>query len=478
MALTPFKFQEEVLQEAVGASKILVLDAGLGKTLTSIHYALRTLGDKKGTVIVVVPKSTKLQWTNVLLSEVPNLTRPLRKAQPQGPSLYVIKTQKELAALPKAGVCQMWVLIHWDQLILGWGSEKKTGWRTSFAMELNKLLPDIIIADEVHRVKNRQAKRSIALTKINAFYKVGLTATPVEKSAGDFWHLLHWLDAKKFSSYWRFHAKFVLQEEFSYQVDGELITRKRDIGTKNHEELAPLVAPYVIRVTKKDVADELPGMISTIVDVEMTPPQKKAYLAVESAKDFEIDVGTAEPLVISSVIAQLVRLHQIASSPLEIGLDDGGGKLQWLKEFADDCPDRLLVFTAYRKTAQTIAEQFGAGLIIGGDTSGYKKFKAGNVNMVVGTIAAMSEGIDFPEPGITSVFFSTVRSSILMEQARNRTHRITVREPRNLIFLQSQGTVDPLYYEAMQGKFSDQQMLWEYYKKYRLRASGSHISKT
>lgn len=90
-----------------------------------------------------------------------------------------------------------------------------------------------------------------------------LTGTPLQNSTEELWSLLHFCDPSYFASKEEFVDKF-----------GQLN------DSKQVQDLHSLLKPYLLRRVKEDVAKNLPPKEETILEVALTPTQKKYYKAI------------------------------------------------------------------------------------------------------------------------------------------------------------------------------------------------------
>ena len=79
-----------------------------------------------------------------------------------------------------------------------------------------RLMPELaeigwwhVIADEVHKAKNRKARQTVALKKIKAKHKLGLSGTPIINRPDELWSLLNLMFPKHYRSYLRFYNTFI-----------------------------------------------------------------------------------------------------------------------------------------------------------------------------------------------------------------------------------------------------------------------------
>lgn len=282
----------------------------------------------------------------------------------------------------------------------------------------------------------------------------------MEKNPSDLWSVLHWLYPTQYTSYWNFFERYV---ETSVNYMGYQII----VGGKNLDQLAAEIGSFFFRRTKAEVAPQLPPKIMQRVEVRMDEQQAKIYKTIKASRDIEVDVGLSETMIIKNALAKIVRLQQVSSDPILLGFDLQSAKIEWVTDFVEDNPDEtLVIFTKFRDTAIRLSRTLKADLIVGGQThAGGKDFISGKTNVLVGTIAAMGEGLNL-QRARTAIFIDQEWSSVKMVQAVDRIHRIDDTQPKNIIYLHTGGTVDGLVLEALDKKWSDLDLAYKYLKEY------------
>ncbi len=116
--------------------------------------------------------------------------------------------------------------------------------------------PDLIVADEAHRLRKAESIAHQAMRQIAAPQVWALTGTPVERDAQDLACLLSLLDPRRFA-----------------------------IDDHRHgiEAMRARARPYLLRRTKDRVLPELPEVTEHIVTVNLHPAQRHAYNLVASS---------------------------------------------------------------------------------------------------------------------------------------------------------------------------------------------------
>jgi len=316
----------------------------------------------------------------------------------------------------------------------------------------------VIVADEAHKVKNRDARRTRALWKLHAHRRIAMSGTPFDKSPAELWSILHWFDKRRFSSFWQFVDSYI------QQMPGYRATEFVGVKPEARDELASVLKQHMVVRTRKQVGQHVQKIVS-IQRVMLSKPQADLYRAVRNADDVIVDVGTDEPLLIANEITMMTRLTQLASWPGMIGrYDVESAKLDWTLEYIINNPkEPMLLFTRFRETAIELHRRIEkvlnreAALVIGGqEPIGLNRVLDGSVQYLVGTIAAVGTALDLPMLS-TAVFVELEWSSVLMRQAADRIHRMTTTVPPNIVFLVALKTIDGLMLRKFTKKLSDQQ---------------------
>jgi SNF2 family DNA or RNA helicase len=328
-----------------------------------------------------------------------------------------------------------------------------------------------IIVDEAHRIKNKDAQRTKAIKSLGAYRRIALTGTPMEKSPADLWSILNWLYPSQFRSYWGFFNEYV---DFDMHPAGFRMIK----GGQNLESLGRVLKPFTLRRTKFEVRDELPELLKQDVLVDMEPMQRALYDEIRKSRDILVTLkdldGSDRQLVIKNALGKFLRLHQAATDPKLLG-DPGrcpSAKIEWTLDYIHDNPyEKFVVFTSYHNTAIRLYEMLGASIVVGGLGKGVTDkeiadFRSGKRRTLVGTIAGLGEGVDLPE-ATTAIFVDSTWSTILMNQAADRIHRLgqDVETPRSVIYLHAANTVDLLVASALERKWTEAELVYAFLRE-------------
>lgn len=433
MNITLYDYQKEGVHWICDRGRGFLWDEpGLGKTIQAI-VAAKHLG---GPVLVVCPNSLKGWWRSEIRRLYPDdhvITAGVGGRFPD------MRPLSELAMEPGF---PWWTIVHYTGLRINTDEYMKILWKT-------------VIADECHYIKNRKAQRTKAVKTVTPIRtnRIGLTATPFSTNPADLWSQLRWMEPHidELRSYWRFYETFV-----DYDLERRGQARYRRVkGGKNLEELAQLMSGFGIRRTKKVVAPQIPPIVDTRMPIEIEDKQLRTYnkLKKKTAVEFEFpapecgDDDEQVKMVIPNALARMTRLEQWLSHPWTFSKGVKGAKLQWIKEWAEGYSDPAVIATRFKASSKRIANELDARHAITGDISVQARenimrdWKDGNQQFLVGTIDTLGTGLNL-ERAHALVLYDQVYSTITMEQARQRVHRVTTDHPVQVIYLVCEGTTN------------------------------------
>jgi len=408
---------------------ILADDMGLGKTIQAIatveEYSLRN-GQIDGPKLIIAPASVMGGWARELHRwlEDPNVVL-------LPGSMPAVKRQERLEEAIEANA---WIIVNWEQLRIEKVREKKPmrngGTRTVVKTVMKQPLFEetewlAVIADEVHRAKNHKAAQSQGLWRVQGKVMLGATGTAIMNSPDELWSPLRWLwpgeyheqGAKKNAiAYWRFYTDYVDYWEDHYG-------KKNVTGVKNPDALRFVLRDKLIRRTASILG--LKGRKRIYYGLPLTKQQQKIYDEAETAMwlavQEDVAAGNKEAIEFATRAAEgadaatlwrlpngaarMVRLQQIIENAALLGGGDHSAIMDDFEEkVLDSRPEPWVFFFKFKESCNIFAERLRSkhGLTVGvyhGDVTPAKRtqleddFQAGNIDVMVGTIDAMKEGI-------------------------------------------------------------------------------------
>jgi SNF2 family DNA or RNA helicase len=377
-------------------------------------------------------------------------------------------------------------LLHWEALRL--------------MKELQSVKWFHIIADEVHRIKNRNAQVTRALKAIkNVTYKTGLSGTPADDKPEDLWSVLNWLWPKYYTSFHRFIGHHCLYDtEKNWNTGAEY---KKFVGVKNVRSLKEEMDPWFVRRKKTEVVKDLPEKYYDKVWVDLDPKQRKAYDEMKEEMISWIDAqDKTQPLAAPAVVAQLIRLQQFALGYVESrvtwhkrlnetkkdwirdkntgepvlfpaqhwDLIEPSSKLNALMDIVDEAGDnQLIVFSQFKSAIHMLGKRLEKKNItyvpFTGDIPQASRgkyitdFQKGNIQVFASTIATGSESITLTAASRV-IFLDRSWKPVANAQAEDRAHRVGQKSAVQITDIMARNTVD-------RGRFQRIEQKWEYIQK-------------
>lgn len=245
-----YPYQEEGAKFAFRRGRCVIADEmGLGKTVQAIAGAM--LLKKYGfvrSVWIVCPTSLKYQWKN----EITKFT---------GDEALVVRGGASERAAQLAADTPFFKIISYQSLV----NTLKYGVRE---------MPDMVVYDEVQRLKNWDTKMAKAMRTLKSDYVVALSGTPLENRLSELYSVMQLVDQFALGPYWQF-----MEQTTSTDETGKVT------GYKNLNKVGETVKSLLIRRTKKSVRLQMPSRI----DKNLFVPITKEQLAIHN--DCKWNVG-------------------------------------------------------------------------------------------------------------------------------------------------------------------------------------------
>lgn len=435
----PRSYQMDYLYYAVNhGNHINGSSVGTGKSLCSVLYAEML---DLFPCMVVCPASVKSGWLREWKE-----TNPDRRVS-------IISTSS-----PPEDFEADVIVINYD--ILGKRVTKENG-KTSLEIRLDGMKKksfSLVIADEIHFLKNRKSIRSKSFKKL--IHKVpsviGLTGTLIMNRPAELLNILMLIERIKeiapddqYHHY--FFERYCNMKETNFGLDIS--------GASNIKELNRLLEECCyFQVSKRDALKELPPISENVVECEIT--NKSAY---KKAKDdllqFIEDKFKDEEKVEKAARAEfLVKLSTLKQLSLE-------GKEKFIKKWVEEWmeaneEEKLLVFASQSTILTKIAEEFKEGLLITGGTTTKKRdeilqkfFSQKESRVLFANIGCLGTGVDGLQKVCSNMAILELppRPSDLV-QVIGRLERSGQENPVTIQYLLSPKTIDQDLWKMLKGK--------------------------
>jgi superfamily II DNA or RNA helicase len=416
--LKPYPYQQRDIDQIAnnGGTGVIATQVGGGKTLVAIEVA-KHIGAE--CVLVIAPKGThRRAWHKTILRQIPDAEVKYINSSPQGHQAM-------------AGI---------ENSESGWYLISPEFFRT---MTWIGITPDLAVFDEIHRASNRDSKTAKMLLTLKAKQRIGMSGTIAGNRIEGFWSVLRWIYPDIAGrSFWRWVNTYCLTKPDYFA--GQIV-----VGEKKSGEIAKSIPCYIRHLKREECCEfhpdgmdaDLPSLVSIERTVQLSPEQRRIYRKME--KDLLVWLGE-HPLTAEIPVATRIRLRQITLGTPSISPDDvvyfaddcKSSKIDELFNIIEDHPDgdAMLVLTHSQKFAKVVVARLAKAGFTAFEWSGQapqkerdkalEDFIAGDIQFIVGVIAAIGEGTDgLQERCSTMVWLSKDDNRLLNEQAMGRLDR-------------------------------------------------------
>ncbi len=322
-----FPYQREGVIRIIEAGRILLADEmGLGKTIqaiAAIEIFARFLDVRR--VLIICPTSLKYQWK-----------REIEKFTARDAIIVegMVHKRRELYSMDSFIKIISYGLCRYDgDLISDWS-------------------PDLVIIDEAQRIKNWKTQTAKAVKKIDTEYALVLTGTPLENRIDELHSIVEYVDRYRLGPLFRFLNNHQILDEH-----GKLT------GYRNLRTINKTLEGILLRRTKKEIADQLPGRTDKNFFIELTKEQinwhNQYYEIVCKLVNRWIKTGFLPEEERQKLLVSLNCMRMVSDSTYI--LDTGtnfGNKTNELREFLSELMEnpgnKVVIFSQWKRMFELI----------------------------------------------------------------------------------------------------------------------------
>ncbi len=405
-----------------GVGGVLADDMGLGKTLQTIsHLALlKQRGLLVKPAIIVAPTSLVNNWARETAKFAPRL-RVLALHGPDRAPLY------EKFDTADVIVTSYPVVIRDEE-------------------KLAEFEFSILVLDEAQTIKNDKGRAHGAVRAVRTDHRLCLSGTPVENHLGELWALSDFLnpgllgDELHFSRFYRFP-----------------IEKQRN--AERLETLREILAPYILRRTKAEVAKELPPKTELHRPIDLKGEQRELYESIRVAAHAEVrKIIKKKGLSASTIpiLGALTKLRQVCCDPRLVNMTGAVAKESAKLRVFEDLTDqllhdghRVLVFSQFTTMIglleASLAERNIAYTTLTGNTpdrpEAIGRFEKGEVDVFLISLRAGGTGLTLTGADMV-IHYDPWWNPAVQAQATDRAYRIGQSRPVFVHHLYVAGSVE------------------------------------
>lgn len=320
-------------------------------------------------------------------------------------------------------VCPSYLCLHWKNAL---GGIEATIVSYDMLPKHKQKSYNMLVCDESHYVKNRKAKRTIAVKNIKSRRALFLTGTPALNRPIELFSQLQ-IIRKEFVKNYSFFAKRYCDGKISrFGYD--------DRGHSCDEELHWLLKKvYMVRRLKRDIIN-LPNktrhaIMLDVEDLEELPSKLEEWKTMTNLQD------------IKTIMSEMFRITaRVKRKAIQ----------QWIKNISEP----FLFFAYHRSTLDALEEVCENYIRIDGSTPTKERqqlvdeFQQGQKKIALLSLMAAGTGLTLTKAS-TVIFGELYWVPGVMVQAEDRVHRLGQKNKVNIYHLIGNGTLDTYIYTKL-----------------------------
>ncbi|BDY05918.1 DEAD/DEAH box helicase [Ferrimonas sp. YFM] len=416
-----------------GFGGILADDMGLGKTLQTLAHllTLKQRGQLTAPALLVCPTSLISNWRSESARFCPQL------------KVQVLHGQDRHSLFDTLG--------DYDLVITTYGLVGRD------IEQFRALSFSLAILDEAQAIKSTGAKITRAVKQLAAGQRLCLTGTPMENHLGELWSLFDFVMPGFLGRESQFAQQYrkPIEKEGNGELKGELMAR---------------LAPFLLRRTKSQVAQELPAKTEMVQTIPLPGPQRMLYEGVRAAMESRVrELLQSKGMAKSQIefLDALLKLRQICCDPQLVKLEQAQGvqesaKLDFLMEMLPSMLEdgrRILIFSQFTQMLALIEQRMvEAGIPYSKLTGQTRKreeainrFQGGEVPVFLISLKAGGVGLNLTQAD-TVIHYDPWWNPAAENQATDRAYRIGQDKPVFVYKLICEQTIEERVMELQQQK--------------------------
>jgi len=426
--LRPFQEDGVAFFKARNGRILLGDEQGLGKSIQTIAY----LHDTPDTLpaMIICPASVKENWRREILSTSDRLVPKIL----EGTTPYRLK--------PKANSVY---IINYD-ILSSWFCVKGTDGKFHASEDFASYGFKTAICDEGHRLKNSKTNRTKAAGIISRrvpHFSI-LSGTPMPNRPIELFSQIQLIDPAMFPSMMKYAQRYCKARHRPWGWDFNGSSNTREL----HEKLSESI---MLRRLKRDVLQELPPKVNTVIPLDITNRQEYDRIRTETI-DWVKRVG-AERAVKAKKSEAIVRYEMLKQAVIRGKFEPA---CEWVEDFIEGGCSKLVAFGWHRNVVKSLHERFKdfsvCPLVMGSKQACADRFtNEEGIRLFVGNLISEGEGLNL-QVASNVAKIEILSSPGIHAQATDRCHRIGQAESVNVWWLAAKDTIDEVILQKMDSR--------------------------
>jgi SWI/SNF-related matrix-associated actin-dependent regulator 1 of chromatin subfamily A len=308
----------------------------------------------------------------------------------------------------------------------------------------------LMVFDEGHYLKNREAQRTQAAKRLaaNTARKAILSGTPMLNRPEELWSLLNLLDPFHWPSFYRFAHRYCGPIKTSWGWDFS--------GASNQRELSLLLrSGLMLRRRKKDVLPELPPVIRQVIPISVDSSPLLELLTQKLAKLFGFDPNRP-PFKIDP---EKIPFELISEIRRETGVLKVVAAIGFILDQTSVSAQKTIIFAHHLSILEELHKALRTqSVLVTGETPANARQRAidsfqndGTIKYFIGSTRAMGLGVTLTASSHV-IFVEADWTPAILEQAEARLARIGQKSAVLAQYLVLENSIDEKIFAAVQEK--------------------------
>lgn len=339
---TPFPYQVEGVKfaEAAGCNALILDEQGLGKTIQEAMILKRN--PQLLPCLGVVKSGLRAQWFKELFKIVgiPAQIITSSKEVPYFDFFQIVLVSIDTLRLLRPDIKEPNEFEKMQRQVKG---KKEKSYKPVWTDEMCARFKHVFV-DEIQKVKNPGSARTQALRKIISLANdgekasvIGLSGTPIDKHAGEFFVALNLVNPLRFPSESTYQLQYCKTDPETGKIG----------GLKNPDRFREATSDFIIRRLRAEVMPELPKMFRQFKPAELEGGELEAYKKI--VKEFQEYMSDEDQIKVpTDILGYLSRMRHIT------GIAKVNAAAEFVEEFLLETEGtrKLTIFLHHQQAAQ------------------------------------------------------------------------------------------------------------------------------
>jgi len=148
-------------------------------------------------------------------------------------------------------------------------------------------LPDVVVADEAHEVRNTTSQIARVMGRIKTGSRIALTGSPLSNHLQEYWAMMNWIHPGFLGPLRDFTTGYITPIKTGLYANSQ--PDERRYSGRRLYQLKKVLDGKILRRDLSAIADELPDKTEFVIYLPLTPLQRQLYEKLVSKPSGSMD---------------------------------------------------------------------------------------------------------------------------------------------------------------------------------------------